>query len=258
MTLNVTAAPDSLTGRPRVRVDVASSPAVTDIVTVYRVHQDGARYRVITDQPPVMVTAWSGYDYHAPFNEMFSYVADTGSQTSTASAPVFLPSDASWLISASDPALSLSVPAVLSIGSLSWDDPAQKFQPLDAPRPVHYTSRPRSGPAYSLSVECTSDEEAQMIALIKPGGPILLNLRRPEPTGGWMWVQLSNPTLQPPAGNWRTSVRMWHFSAEETTQPNVDLTAEWDFDGLAAAFPDFDSAAAAYADFRSMALDVRL
>lgn len=256
MTLSVAVSVDWSAGQ-RVRIDVTASPAVTDVVAVYRVHESGERFLVLTDQTPVMVGAWSGYDYHAPFNQTVTYVAETDSQVSAASSPVFLVSDETWLVSATDPTLSLPVEAILEMSALSWDDPAQKFQPLNSSRPVHYWSRSRSGPSFSLTVFCEDQEQSdRVLALVRAGGPVLLNMHR-EPVR-WMWAQLSKPTMQPPGGKWRTDYRTWQFGVEETTQPDSDVLSEWNFDGLAAAFPDFDTATAAYADFTTMSLDVRL
>lgn len=257
MTLSVAASVQA-SWQPSVLVQVDSSPAVSESLTVYRVHDDGARYKVLTDQPPVMVGGWGGYDYHAPFNEPFTYVAESETMVSPASGAVFLPSDTTWLISASDPELSTVVTAVLDLGELSFDDPAQRYLALGASKPTYRWSRPRSGPSFSLSLHCDSpDEAAQIRAVLRPGGPILLNMHQPDPVG-WMWVQPTGSKMGTPGGKWRTEYREWSFGLEQCEQPNLDVTSPWDCAALAAQYESAAAAAAAYADVRSMALDVRL
>lgn len=258
MTLAVVATAGWAAGGHRVLLDVTSSPAVTEVVAVYRVHENGERFLVLSDQTPVMVGAWSGYDYHMPFNTTVQYVAETDSEVSAASAPVFLASDETWMISSTDPLLSFSVEAILKIGELSWDDPAQKFQPLNSGKPVHYWSRPRSGPSYSLSIFCENTEKSdRVLALVKGGGPVLLNMHR-GPVD-WMWVQLSKPTMSAPNDLWpKTDYRTWQFGAEETTQPDSDVFSAWNFNSLAAAFTDFNTVASSYTDFAKLSVDVRI
>lgn len=258
MTLSISAV-DQSESVPQVRVQVTSSPAVTETLTVYRVHEDGSRYKVLSDQPPILVGgSWVGFDYHPPGNQLVTYVAETDTQTSSASSPVFMRLDVTWLISSVNPALSVPVTAVLDLDSLSYDDPAEKSQALGADQPVYRWSRSRSGPSSSITVHCdTPDEADRILALLKPGGPILLNMSRNEPIG-WMWIQPSRPSMSTPGGKWKTKYRAWSFGFEKCVQPDVDIVSPWDFDGAAAAFTDFNAVASAYADFDSLTLDVRL
>lgn len=242
---------------PRVQVLVDSSPAVTETLTVYRVHEDGSRYKVLTDQPPVMVGGWGGYDYHAPFNEAVTYVAESQTLVSPASVPVFLPSDVTWLISASDPDLSTPVTRVLDVGEMSYDDPATRYQALGATKPTYRWTRGRGGPSSSLTVHCDSpDEAAQVLAVLQSGGPVLLNMERPDPIG-WAWIQPTGVKMSTPGGKWKTDYRAWSFNFELCEQPDLDVSATWDVASLAAAYASVSAATAAYADVRSMALDVR-
>lgn len=256
MTLSISVVDESESA-PQVRIQVSSSPAVTETLTVYRIHEDGTRYVVLSDQPPILVGgSWVGRDYHPPGNQLVTYVAETDTQTSPASTPLFVVLEATWLISSSDPSKSMPVTAVLDLESLSWDDPAERSQALGSDTPVYRWDRERSGPSSSITIHCdTPEEAARVLSLLKPGGPILLNMSRTEPIG-WMWIQPGKPIMGTPGGKWKTAYRSWSFGFERCQQPDVDILSPWNFDAVTAAYADFNAVTAAYADFDSLTLDV--
>lgn len=258
MTLTVTAVA-SVGDVPAVLVDVTSSPAVTDLLRVYRVHEDGTRYRVLTDLSATIITSWSGFDYHAPFNQAVRYVAETDSLGSAASPEVWLVSESTWLIHPSDPDLSMWVDVVTNIADTSYKDRAQRFQVIGKRDPVTRADYPRGGESGSMSVLCDGPESwARLSALFADGGPVLMNLK---PLRGfikqWKWVQPGDLTMSSPTGHDRVNVRVATFPYEEVSPPDADALPVWTFDDVAATFATFDAVAAAYTDFRAMQLDNR-
>lgn len=262
MTLTVTTAVP-YSDQPSVLLDVASSPAITDVVRLFRVHDDGSRYRVLTvDSPAKLIGGtWTGFDSHAPFNRSVTYVAETDTQTSAASAETWLVSDDStWLIHRSNPELSVVVDVVTNIADTSYKDRSQRFDVLGKRDPVSRTDYPRGGESGSMSVLCDGPESwARLNALFADSGPILVNLK---PLRGfikeWKWVQPGDLKMSSPTGNDRVNVREASFSYEEVTQPDADAFPLWSFDDITALGLTFTQLAALYTDFRAMQLDLRV
>lgn len=262
MTLTVTPSIPFL-DQPAVLLDVSSSPAVTDVVWLSRIHPDGSAHRVLTtDYPSKLIGGtWTGYDFHAPFNVACTYIAQTASQVSAASVETWLASDdATWLIHPSDPELSVLVDVVTNISDTSFKDRSQRFQVLGKRDSVTRTDYPRGGESGSMSVMCDGAEAwSKLKALFADSGPILVNLK---PLRGfvkeWKWIQPGDLTMSSPAGHDKIDVRIATFSYEETEQPDADAFPLWSFDDITALGKTFTELAAYYPDFRAMQLDLHV
>jgi hypothetical protein len=243
----------------RVLVDVASSPSVTGPLKLWRVHEDGTRHRVLTSGRAVVVGGWTGYDYHAPFNQDFSYVASVeGQADSAASAAQYIMSAITWLVHPADPELSVPLDVVVKFGSLRRPSTSAKFKILGSSQPVIRTDSPRGPLAGDITVLANDDTEAQALdALFADSGPILLNCHRPEIVR-WLWIAPGDTTMEPPGGYYRTPYRQLSFPWEECRAPDADVQPVWDLAGLAAAgFADLAVVNAQYDDLRALQLDLR-
>lgn len=252
MTLTVTAVMDS-NYPPRVAVSVSSSPAVSGRLTVTRTHADGSVHPVLTDQDPVLVTSWAGFDYHCPFNQVVTYTAATTDQSGSSSA-VFLPSDLPWLIHPSDPTLSFPAELLRVDGSIKFSSPAKTYPVLNRRLPVVRTAAPRGGESGNLRVKVMREDETAARALFAAGGAVLLNGAWGDNDHGWKWILPGELTITNPGGFIDFPHRWFDVSYQECADPDVDVVSPWNFDALEDAYVDFDTAAAAYPDFDSMAL----
>lgn len=88
MTLTLTTTPEPNNVPPRVRLDVLSTAGTpnpllgTELVTLFRVDPDGRTRKVIVPADSrLSAHAWTGYDYHAPFNKPVGYQVVAGNAT---------------------------------------------------------------------------------------------------------------------------------------------------------------------------------
>jgi hypothetical protein len=244
----------------RVLVDVTSSPSVADELTVYRVHADGSRYPLLTAARSVIVGSWSGYDYHAPFNEAFTYVAAAAGLESDPSAPVWVVSDDMWLVHPSDPDLSFMVEKIIAPQqSVKTTDRADDLLPLRRKLPVTRTSGPRSGKSSSMVIKVAKDDRDLTYALLDDGVPVLMNGPWGSADYGWSWVRISDVDESNPGGFIGHPCRYFTCSYSETTQPDILVTPEWTYTEMLAAFPadTYTQQAVVYDTYRDMSLDIR-
>ena len=201
MTLTVTAAGGFL-DVPAVQVSVVSSPAVTAPLVLWRVHEDGSRYRVLVEANANVITTWTGFDFHAPFNQPVTYVAEAGGLVSAESAPQWVVSDGTWLIHASDPDLSVMVDKVIGPAApYRYAGSAQTFRPLGSKLPVVRTSYPRGGESGQITVKCEDEaSRAAVRACLADNGATLLNTPNTDDDIGWKWVVFGDVDFTNPGG----------------------------------------------------------
>jgi hypothetical protein len=240
-------------------VDVTSSPAVTGALKVWRNHPDGSRWRVLTEPNPVLVTSWTGPDYHAPFKQFVTYSVETDAGLSAPSGPVYIQSNVIWLVSASDPALSVQVAKLIGpAAAYTYADRSQRFQVLGRKLPVTRTDYPRGGASGQIIVKCETVADRKAVsALLADNGPVLINTPRPSDDIGWMWVQPGELTMSNPGGTQGFPFRYATIPFTEVSPPDADQAPVWTYEQVAAAFPDYATVATNYDDYRAMQLDIR-
>lgn len=237
MSLTVTAAPVYVDS-PCVQVTVSSSPTLTAPLVVYRVHEDGTRYRVLMTANPMLVGSWSGFDFHAPFNEDVTYTAAAAGLVSAASGVAWLSSDdTTWLIHPTEPALSFVVDQLMGPSApYVYPTRSQSYQVIGRRLPVTRTDFPRAGERGQLVVKCETRESRDALkALLADDGPILLNSPYASDDLGWKWVQFGDLTISNPGGFLSFPFRYATLPYTETTQPDADQAPVWTYDDLKAA-----------------------
>lgn len=258
MTVSMTAAISGFVP-PAVLLDVTSSPSVTAPLVVWRVHEDGSRHQVITGQA-VLIGGWSGTDYHAPFNQLFHYVAAAEGQAESAATPdLYLASDVTWLIHSSDPSLSLPLDVIVKLGAKKKPARGAKFAILpasadEAPLPVVRWDSRRGPESGDIVILADDDVQVQALDALLDRGPVLLNSARSEVVR-WQWIDPGDTEWEPPGGYYRTPLRQLSFPWEACRAPDSDLTPLSDWSDVAAQ-GDWALSAAAYADWRAMNLGI--
>jgi hypothetical protein len=263
MTLTTVAGQDGASDSPRIKVTLASTLGGSEWVTITRTHEDGESFRVITDRNARLSGgAWVGYDYHAPFGQMVSYTATTANETSAATPAVLL-SDVTWLIHATDPTLSVPVEYLPedALGDDNLGGSAGLFTIRGSDRPATVwddtmviTSTVRAG--------FLPEQMPALYKLLRSGGPVLLNI----PAGldvDWRWIAPSakigrNLGKTAAGGAAGYPYRMLDIGYTWVRQPEIDLTPEWSYNTLEAAFPTLNALEAAYATLDAIITDTRI
>lgn len=243
---------------PAVQVNVTSSPSVTDRVQVWRTHQDGSRWRVLTEPNPVIVGSWVGNDYHAPFNQPVTYSAVAGGLTSAASGETWVPSDDTWIVHASDPGLSVLVEKIIGPAQpYAYQDRAVEFAVLNRKNPLLRTDSPRGGESGQITVKCSTPEQRRGVkALLADNGAVLLNTPYTDDEIGWKWVRVKESPVSNPGGFVDFPVRYVTLSYAEVDPPDADAFPVWTAGDLKAAYATAGLAKAAYTSARNMKLNV--
>lgn len=271
MTLAVTAAVD-FSLPPRVRLDVAattSGPLPVPggaPVAVVRVHEDGSRWPVLLENGARLGGgSWAGFDYHAPFNQLITYVAQAAGVESAQSVVTELVNESTtWLIHASDPTLSLIPEVVTKIGDLDYESDAQVFDVFNSPFPVTVSSGFRKAAASSMELMVLREDVAAVRALFADSGPILLNT--PATDGWdvtWAWVQPGAVKIGNPGadgfsrGPVNHPLRAVSFPFKLIGAPDLDVTPVWTCDDVVATYATCNAVVAAYSTCTNLALDVR-
>lgn len=247
--------------QPCVQLDVASAPAITELLHLYRIHDDdGSRHKVLTveRQPKLIGGTWTGFDYHAPFNRSFSYQAISGDdQISPVSASEWLASDSFWLIHPSTPSLSVLVDMVTAVDAYQYEDTSQVFRVLGKRLPVVRTDYPRGGETGAITILCESPaSRAALKKLLAASGPVLLNTPLTDDDLGWKWIQPGNLSIENPGPRVTVPVRLAKLPYREVEQPDADVSPVWTFDDITALGKTFDQLNAYYSNFRDMTLDL--
>lgn len=230
MTLTITAAPDTVELNA-VRVDVASSPAVLDSITVWRVHQNGERFRVLVERnADTIAGGWTAMDHHAPLDEPISYAAETGSGQTGQGGATYLPSMPGpgwdgWGWLTTPEGTSLAVPILAGAPPAVTRKPqVEKTQVHGRRRRVVKVLGRRSGVSSSLSVLCRTDEDAVALwDLLTDGGPLLLRTTFRPPAIRWAWIQPDSDELAWPSERIGDDLRTIGFQFEEVEQPDWDV-----------------------------------
>lgn len=216
MTITISATP-VVSSPPRVQLTVSSSPAVTDDLSIVRVHADGSEHPVLGVGS--LITTWSGFDVHMPYNVPVTYRAASGGLTATSAATAVV-CNKSWLIHASDPDLSVIIRGVGPVAARTRNSRATSYLPIGNRNPVSRTDSPRGGPSGEIKLLSISDAETAAIdAFLDSDFPILINS---VSAFGWMWVQPGNSITEYASGYVRDeSLVTIPFSA--VTQPDVNV-----------------------------------
>lgn len=264
--MTVTALPDysTVNGCPRVRLTATSTLGGSAWVSLWRVHADGSRYRVIVDRNARLTGgSWTGFDYHAPLNVMVTYEATTASETGV-SGLAWVSSDSGWLVHATDPDRSMRIEFLPDDG-LGDDEFASKAGVFE----IVGSDRPASVWDDSVTISSSArlgflaEDAGSAQALLRSGGPLLLNL--PEAWDvTWRWVQAKSMTLQRNAGvvafGGKAGYPYRHLSFSYTwvQQPRIDLTPQWSYDDTSTAFVSLNALEAAYATLDNLITDTRV
>lgn len=259
MTLTIAAVADTVA--LRVQLTVASTtgaPLATpegSTVTVLRVHEDGTRWRVLTEtNPRITGGSYIGFDYHAPFNVPVRYVVQAGGNESAVSGEAWVISDAPWLISSSIPERSLMPAFVDNLGGrkLPWN--GQLVEVAQSAFPVPRSFGYRGAGSASLRVGVYPEDLPALRLLVSDSSQLLLNF---PPRDGWdvtwLWVQPldideDNPgTNDMPRGAAGYPYRMVSIPYAVVDSPDLDLTPVWTDGDLVAAYPTDAAVVAAFA-----------
>jgi hypothetical protein len=271
MTLSITAVLDGWSP-PRVRLDVDSTtgaplpvPAGSPVAVV-RVHADGTRWPVLLeDGARLGAGSWAGFDYHAPFNQAVTYVAQAAGNESAASAEVrILNAKTTWLCHDSTPALSFRPDIITKIGDLGYKSDAETFDVYNSAYPVTVSSGFRRAAASSLEFLITADRVPAVRALLASSGAVLINTpSKPGWDVGWAWVQPGDVTISNDGasgfdrGSINYPYRKVVFPFQVIGAPDVDVTPTWTCDDVVATYATCDVMLSHYTTCENLALDVR-
>lgn len=179
MALTLLVSPEPLADRPRVRLDVTGTNVIPNpvgpnaLVSLYRTHSDGRRYRVILEADARLsagVGVW--YDYHSPFDQQVSYsvvigtVEQSGLEASGywnyAPPPNLLPSQIAGLGKSGSPAENgwlavLGTVAQAGSGIHIYPNPGNSSLTISAP--IYLTTPIAGGDPYTAQVKVTNSLE---------------------------------------------------------------------------------------------------
>ena len=242
---------------PRVQVNVASSPAVTGPLRVFRTHADGSVHRVLLEDNANIVTTYAGLDFHSPFNQAVTYHAEAGGLVSVESAAQWLTSDDTWLVHRSDQSLSVMVEKLIGPAApVKFPSRANRYQVLNRRLPVFRSDYPRGGESGQLVVKCEADARPGLEALLADDGVLLLN--SPLPDLGWKWIKPLDLDFSNPGGFQSFPFRYATIPYEESNQPDADEVPLWTSDDIAALGLTSAGLAALYTTSDNMKLDIRV
>lgn len=263
MSLSITAVRET-TSPPRMLVTVTATggSGASAALDVYRVHEDGRKYRLITpDRPVIAGGVWAGFDTHAPYNQTVTYRAESGSEFAVSGVVVQL-SQWAWLLHPEDSALSVLVDRDMvhlgPLGDPGYDSRATLHEIVDSGDVISLGDGRRAGEKRDLTVICRSDTALSAVRdLLESDAPVLINTPYERNDVGWLWVQPTSVVVENP-GHRPNATRLVKLSYQRVAQPDVDSLAEWTCDDLAATGWTCDQAAAQYVDCTAMSLDRRV
>lgn len=258
MTLSVVAASDSAFVRVRLTVSsTTSSPLATpegSTVKLFRIHQDGSRYRVLTSANPRIVGgSFVDFDYHAPFNVPVKYVVQAGSNESAASGVVWVVSHQPMLISSGEPEKSIVPVYVDKLGDLALPWNGQMVQVAQSAYPVPRSFGYRGAGSSSLRIGVLPESVPDVLALVANSSQLLLNF--PPQDGwdvSWLWIQPLDITKSNPGDNNMSRgaasypYRYFDIPYAIVDVPDVDVVPIWTDGDLVAAYPTDALAMAAF------------
>jgi hypothetical protein len=259
MTISMTASLQ-FAAQPRVLLNVSSSPSLTAVLRVFRVHADGSQHRVLTPGRAVLNGAWSGYDYHAPFNQTFTYYAQVGVVADSAQTPaVFMPSDNAWLMHPSDPDKSFPIGKILAPQqSVTRSSRATEFKILGSTTSVIRTDSPLETVEGSFTIRVPVEDIPTVETLIADDLPVLLNGPWGAYDYGWSWIWLKNIERSNSGGFVQFPTRNYKFDYQVVRAPDTDVAPVWTYADLTAEFTgNYSTLTGVWADYDHMSLDLR-
>jgi hypothetical protein len=258
VTLTVTPTVEAFVTPVRVRLNVVSTLGGNDRVTVTRVHDDGARWVVLTEQGARLASgSWVGYDYHFPALQTITYEATAGVE-SAVSTTVMVSLSSVWLHHPSDPALSVQAMFVPENGMGDdevtskagvWDIVGSEFAVSVSDETL------RTASSVSLAVEASQVPAVK--ALLRKGGPLLLVV--PGWDVSWRWIQpQGGVSIKVPGGRKAVPFRIVTIPYVVVDQPDVDLQSPWNYTLLGDAFASYTAMNAAYSSNENISTDTRV
>lgn len=205
---------------------------VNSPLAIWRVHEDGSEHLVITTEPPRLIpNTWIGLDYHCPYNVPVTYRVEAAGVTATVDVNE-LACVYTWLISPSEPALSVRVDAVKAMSDRGQGSRAGRYAPYGGKATFHSEGE-RDGLTGSITVQVPDDKAIKK--LLKQDSVILINTPGPGFRIEWLWVQpFQLGYVNPGYAYWPYELVVIPF--EESADPEVDQTPIWTIDIAAAQF----------------------
>ena len=243
---------------PRVAVEVLSTSSAASKLEVWRVHQNGERFKVVTAGPAVIIGSWSGFDYQVPFNETVQYIAFSEDEASTATpaAWVTLPSEVPWLVHSTDPLKSMMLDKIMGPPKdFGYKSTAQEFRVLNQARAIYMASGPRAAQTGEVEFRFAAGEMARVVDLFADSGPLWLATPWPLDYGS-RWIQPGDVTISNPYGYLGHPHRRCTVPYVECAQPDSDAKAVWTYDQLKArGYGSYNAMAPKFATYRDLRLD---
>ena len=232
MTLTIAAAVTYPIGAaPKVTLTATSTTGtpnpvpVNTLISVSRLHSDGSRHQVLTEDAPRLVGGgWGWVDVHAPFNQTISYEIAAAGWTAS-SGGVAVASAKSWLIHSSQGSLAVMVDVVSEIGDRATKTRAARFVPYGA-LPVFLSEGIRDGVTGNIVVRVT--DEGPLRALLADDSVVLVNT--PGTPGwdlNWMWISPGNIAYSNKAGLVSYKYRHVTIDYEQAADPTSELFPAW-------------------------------
>lgn len=230
------------------------------VLTLTRIHKDGSEHRVIvSSQPRVIPTTWVGLDYHAPFGDPVTYRVTAGAASATATG--YALSDRPWLISATEPALSVLPDGVRAITDRSVASRATRLAPVGG-KASWFGDGTTDGMTGTIVVKVV--DERPLRQLLADDSVILINT--PGTAEGWAldwhWVKWTSQAWRQVTDHKSAPYSLCTIAWEESADPDVDLVPAWNFDAMAAYLTANHKTLAdvpsIWANFDALTIDTRL
>jgi hypothetical protein len=266
MTLTIVATPDTTFAvpPPRITIDLTTTGGASDAFTVMRNDPDGKQRPVVLEANSRFTSsAWTGWDYHAPFNQPVSYTVFSAGQQATSSPDVTLVETQSWLQHPTNPALSIPVDKVMSIGERTSVSTATTHWAYGAHYPVVRSEGVRRARTGTLTFQTQSADSLKVFhELLADSGVILLNLVLPgQPDEIWSWVLPGDQKDTNPAGDgwvWYPN-RTVSFSYQRVDTPAANTAPLWIYGTVIVdpAMPTYADLLTVYATYGDLVVDYR-
>lgn len=262
MTLTAAAIPDPTFSPPRIRINLTTTGGASDLFALVRNDPDGRQRPVLLEvNPHFTSSAWSGWDYHAPFNQPVSYTVFSGALQANTSQ-VTLAMTQSWLQHPTNPALSVPVDKVMSVGERVTASTATTHWAYGAHYPVVRSEGVRRARTGTLTFQTqTSDSLTKLRALLIDSGVVLVNMVLPgQPDESCLWVLPGDQTDTNPGDGWvYYPTRNVSFTYQMVDTPSGNTAPLWTYATLLAdpAMTTYASLITQYANYGNMVIDYR-
>lgn len=245
---------------PQVSLVVTEDPATTDRLKVWRYHENGSRWPVLTVEniPKVIGGGWVGLDVHAPFNQYVTYRAEVRGVLGDASNEVRLLSKKTWLIHPSDPTKSVALDRLRSSSDFvnPMDFTLGKVPGRGLPLSESDTLRGSEQGTLTIT-QVNRTTRLKLHRLLADGWVLLLNSPYAEDDYGWKWIQPESQTRRNRAGYATFTDRDFIIPYTEVEAPDVDLRSLWTVGDITALGQTCGQLAVTYDTVADMALDRR-